>query len=115
MLSHFFSIILVVWSSHVCSAWVSILYPCVLMAEAKKSPSFCERNSRGRAPNRSEVTSHVISWCRVERKASPEEQAGAAAHVCSSSELVPPSQPALLHHRTHPCVPWLGAVLLNAQ
>lgn len=39
--------------------------------EAKKSPSCCERNSAGCAPNRNEVTSHVISWCKVEGKASP--------------------------------------------
>lgn len=37
----------------------------------KKKTPFCERNSEGRAPKRSEVTSHVISWCKVEGKARP--------------------------------------------
>lgn len=75
MLCHFFSIISVVQSSHVCSAWVSVLYYPRVCAEAQKSPSFCERNSGGHAPNRSEVTSHVISQCKVEERLAPEEEA----------------------------------------
>lgn len=54
---------------------VSMLYYPRVCAEAQKSPSFCERNSGGHAPNRSGVTSHVISQCKVEERLAPEEEA----------------------------------------